>query len=266
MKNILVCFIVAVCFCACQKKELQINFVEEACVELKINSPLYTWIKDPSCGGNSDSAVVMISFDHPNQKKCIDAIFPDPIFFNKNQQPIKNILFARSLKNNDSGVMVGESNASFIFRAKFASVQDANSLNNIFFRFHTENQLGDTSKTTSVRINGHCAVVIPSSYRVKDTVVVYRDVVQIKFFDDKSEDQDIISVYLNGTWVLENHSLTNVGNTFSFRVNRGYNDLVIFAVNQGKVDPNTCAIRVENGNPIEMKQNLNTGDAIKIRF
>ena len=251
---------------SCQKKELDIIFREEACIKLSINGPLYSWIKDPSCGAATDSAILKITFNHPNQKKCIDEIFPEPVFYNKSQQIIKNVTYSGALKSTDPDVTIGEDQASFIVRAKFSTVQEANSLNNIYLKFHTENKLDDKSKTTSVRVNGGCAVVIPSSYKVVDTVAVTSEYVQVFFFDDATEDQDVISVYLNGVWVLENYSLTNKGETFTFRVKKGKNDLVLFAVNEGKVGPNTCALKVNNGKQIDMQQDLNTGDAISIQF
>lgn len=250
----------------CQKKELDIVFREEACIKLKINSPLYQWIKDPSCGINTDSAIFKVTFTHPSQKKCIDELFPEPVFYNKNQQIISNVTYLSSIKKNDPDFFVGEEEASFLVRAKFASITDANSLNNVYLKFHTENVLDDKSKTTAVRINGACAVVIPSSYKVKDTVIVTSQQVQIFFYDDATEDQDVISVYLNGVWVMENYSLTNKGEAFTFNIKKGYNDLVIFAVNEGKVGPNTCAIKVNGGKQIDMQQDLNTGDAISIKF
>jgi hypothetical protein len=133
-------------------------------------------------------------------------------------------------------------------------------------KVHTENKLGDQSKVTQLRINGKCSVVNPSSYTVKDTVTVNSNQITVKFWDDGSEDGDIISVNLNNSWVLENYELKNAGETFTFTINSGANNFVLFAENQGKVGPNTCALSINGGDKTTLNADLKTGQAIKIVF
>ena len=51
--------------------------------------------------------------------------------------------------------------------------------------------------------------------------------------DEEFKDGDIVSVYLNGEWIIENHSLLKAGTDFNFStslLNAGANDLVVFAL------------------------------------
>src|SRR5206468_667864 len=103
----------------------------------------------------------------------------------------------------------------------------------LYLKLHTENELGAESNDVELRANGLCSTVDPSTYTVKSTVNVTSNKVNITFRDYASEDGDIISVYLNGKWVLENYTLTNAGKTFTFDILSGNNYLVIYANNQG---------------------------------
>lgn len=253
-------------FTNCQKKDAIIDFKQKECEKLRINRPLYSWIKDPSCGADSDSAVVKIVFQHPQQKQCIESIHPTPVFYDTLQNKIEGVSHSAILMHDSPDVKIYDDSVVFILRMKFSNKEEANKLNDIQLKFYTENKLGNKSKTTEVRINGKCATVLPESYKVKDTVAVTTETVQITFYDDAEEDEDVISVYLNEVWVMENFSLTNKGDTFTFKVNKGDNDLVLFAVNEGKVGPNTCAITINGSDKINLKQDLKTGEAITIRF
>jgi len=249
----------------CQKKDLKLDFDQKVCRKLKINTPSYTWISDPSCGG-SDSAVLKIRVKHPQQKDCIEKIFPEPTFYDTAQNKISGVSYQTVLTKGEPDVSIYDDSLTFIFRAQFPSVADGDRLNNIYMKIHTENKLADKSKTTQLRINGKCSVVESSVYDIYDTVQVSSNIVQVTFWDNEDEDGDIISVNLNGLWVLENYELKNAKETYTFYVNSGMNDFVVFAENQGSSGPNTCAITINNGSKIELSQDLKTGSAIKIQF
>jgi hypothetical protein len=253
-------------FIGCQKKDVDIDFNQDVCDKLRINTPTYVMLKDPSCDNQTDSAVVKVVFRHPGQKQCIEKIFPVPVFYDSSQTEIKNVSYANVIEKSASDVRIYNDSASFILKTKFSSVADASRLNNIQLKFHTENLLGDKSKDAKLRINGKCLPEKTTTYKVRDTVEVSSEFVNVTFYDNQDEDGDIISVYLNGIWVLENIQLTNAGKTFSLQVKKGYNDMIVYAVNQGSSGPNTCAVSVNNSTKINMEQDMKTGDAVSIHF
>ena len=83
------------------------------------------------------------------------------------------------------------------------------------------------------------------------------------------EDGDLVSVYLNGMWIIENHFLLNAGTLFTYStslLNPGSNDLVVFALNEGSSGPNTVSISI-NGDEIEnFSPGMLTGEAVEINF
>ena len=101
-----------------------------------------------------------------------------------------------------------------------------------------------------------------------------RDVAPIEFTQapsrasrwDGEEDGDIVSVWINDNVVLDNYMLTNAGRTFTFQVQPGNNKLVLFAINEGDVGPNTAAITINNSRRINLSPDLLRGEAINIVF
>ena len=106
--------------------------------------------------------------------------------------------------------------------------------------------------------------VTASNYTVKKTSPVTSSSVQISLYDDGSEDGDIIALCQGNDVLLSNFMLTNAGQTFTFTVPVGTADFVLMTDNQGSVGPNTCAIKVNNGNKTSLSLDLHTGQAIRI--
>lgn len=248
----------------CQKKELVLNLVETACKNFKIHSPAFQWITDPSCGTSGTKGSIRVSFGFDGNKDCINQINIQPGFYKADNSEIPNVAFPATLQTTDPVVTLEDQTITFIFAFEFATPADADALNHLYFKLSTQNELGNKSKNLELRINGACSTVNPSTYKVVKEVTVNTETVQITLKDDATEDGDIVSIYLNGTWVLENYVLTNAGETFTFPVNKGDNHLVLFAVNEGKVGPNTVSLSI-NGTDINISPDLLTGEAVNIK-
>jgi hypothetical protein len=91
----------------------------------------------------------------------------------------------------------------------------------------------------------------------------------IQLWDNAAEDGDIVSAYLNGSWIIENHSLLNDTTDFNFStslLNSGSNDLVLFALNEGSSGPNTVSIAINGKEITNFQPGLLTGEAVRINF
>ena len=89
-------------------------------------------------------------------------------------------------------------------------------------------------------INGRKTEVI-------ETVDIDESRVTIKIWDSDKVDGDIISLNLNGYWVLKNYKITDKVKTIMFTLTSDSNDLILYAENLGRMPPNTAAISVWNG-------------------
>jgi hypothetical protein len=267
MKKIILSILCLSLFMAsCQKKELHLDLIETACKNFKISEPERTWISDPSCGGTSVNASVQITFKYDGKKECIDHIDLAPKFYRANNSEIGNIQYTSRLMKSDPKVNINSSTVTFIFDFTFANTSDADALNHLNLKLHIENELEHESNKLELRINSTCPILDPSTYKVKSTTTVSSSTVQITLYDDAAEDGDIVSVFLNNVWVLENYTLTKAGQTFTYNVSPGNNHLVLFAVNEGSSGPNTVAISVNGGSKINLSPDLLTGEAVNIQF
>ena len=145
---------------------------------------------------------------------------------------------------------------SIIFKLNytFADGTDPKSLNFIYVNYYTENEYGDISKKLQLRVNSTCGTIDPTTYKVVDTVKVTSSTVSITLWDDGEEDGDIVSVWINDKLVLDNYTLTNAGRTFTFQVQPGNNKLILFAINEGNVGPNTASITINNSSRINLSK------------
>ena len=183
-----------------------------------------------------------------------------------------NVTYETTLKDPD--FFVGDENAKFTYDVSFASVEEAQKFNYLILTFHTENVLEDESGEAKLRVNTPCTKVTSDMYDVNtDTIVeisVFADDFEINLWDHAAEDGDRVAIYLNGTWIIENHSLLNEpGTDFTISTDylvSGMNDLVVFALNQGTVGPNTASIAINNGKITNFNPDLETGEAVQIEF
>ncbi len=70
--------------------------------------------------------------------------------------------------------------------------------------------------------------------------------VELEFWDCGVEDNDTISLMLNGSWILKNHRLTKSANSIKIQLNQGENLLILYAHNLGDIPKNTAAIAIKN--------------------
>jgi hypothetical protein len=88
---------------------------------------------------------------------------------------------------------------------------------------------------------------------VHDTILV------INYWDCAVEDNDTVSLNLNGTWILQRIRLTNARKELRIKVQPGENYLTLFAHNLGDLPNNTAAMSVREqyaNQEIKMTSNL----------
>jgi len=73
---------------------------------------------------------------------------------------------------------------------------------------------------------------------------------KVELYDDGDVDGDIVSVYYNGSMLLENKKLTDKALAFNLNIDpsKAENELVIYAENEGDIPPNTALMIVTEGN------------------
>jgi hypothetical protein len=102
--------------------------------------------------------------------------------------------------------------------------------------------------------------------------VIYVDSAEptLEIFDHLKQDGDIISLYYNGTWIFENLSLERKPRKFILRLNpKGKNFLILHAVNEGNIPPNTIGINYTDKGRRKryiMQSNLKTSQLVEINI
>ncbi len=101
-------------------------------------------------------------------------------------------------------------------------------------------------------------------------LVVHSKNIRIRLWDINQEDGDIVSVNLNGEWVIDHFVLTNEGNYFNFELDGQMNYLVLHAHNLGEIPPNTAGIAVSDGvggeKEFTLRSNLYLSDSLLIEY
>lgn len=82
---------------------------------------------------------------------------------------------------------------------------------------------------------------------VKYKLNVDSDELVLKIWDNDLVDGDIISLQLNGNWILKEHLVTKGKKKLKIRLTQKINTLVLYAENLGSKPPNTAAIMVCDG-------------------
>lgn len=90
----------------------------------------------------------------------------------------------------------------------------------------------------------------------------------LKFWDNSQEDGDIISLNLNGEWILRNFIVKKIPSEIVLNLTKGENILILHAENLGASPPNTAAISItENGERIKkviLNSDMGKSESIKI--
>ncbi|NQX90751.1 MAG: hypothetical protein HRT74_01155 [Flavobacteriales bacterium] len=71
--------------------------------------------------------------------------------------------------------------------------------------------------------------------------------VKIIIHDKAEEDGDVLSVQLNGEWILKDIEVKKEKQTFIIHLDAGDNTLLFFAENEGRISPNTANIQLISG-------------------
>jgi hypothetical protein len=104
---------------------------------------------------------------------------------------------------------------------------------------------------------------------VTNKVVVQSNKLTIKIYDHQQIDGDIVSLNLNGNWIIENYTLQRKPLVLQIEIQPGDNYFVLHALNLGKYSPNTCAIIIDDGistNKVVLESNLEQSGTIDIIF
>jgi hypothetical protein len=95
-------------------------------------------------------------------------------------------------------------------------------------------------KFTKSRLNG-------CKYKIQEHLVVDNREIKIQVYDKNRVDGDIIAIYLNGELVSKHIQVSNIKKEISLTLNPGKNILVMYALNLGKIPPNTAALAIYDG-------------------
>jgi hypothetical protein len=114
--------------------------------------------------------------------------------------------------------------------------------------------------------------------KLKDREVVIRNhtmyvdsfLLEVKIYDHKMEDGDIISLNFNGDWILEEFTLSAKPEVLKLKINEeGKNYFLLHALNLGKRPPNTMALSYTykgEKQTIVLSSNLNESEMIEIIY
>lgn len=253
---------------ACTEKDLDIEVIQDECKRFKINSPSYQLLEDP-CNGSLRFRA-QVSFNFNRSSDCLNRVNNYPVFYESDNGTIIPQSFTTTVDRAD--VQITDGSASYLFEAVFSDATAAAFLNHIILDFNTSDELGVESNTLQIRMNTSCSTLDPSAYDVNSNQINIprnQSFFTIRLWDNAAEDGDIVSVYLNGIWIIENHSLLKAGTNFNFStalLRPGANDLVVFALNEGSSGPNTVSIAINGVEIPNFRPGLLTGEAVRINF
>ncbi len=101
-------------------------------------------------------------------------------------------------------------------------------------------------------------------------IEVDSDAISIYVFDNSFNDGDTVSLFFNGTWVLDHYGVTKKKKPLLLNIVPNTNNyLVLFANNLGKSPPNTAAIEFDDGKNkriFKLSSDLKSCSAINFYF
>ncbi len=106
--------------------------------------------------------------------------------------------------------------------------------------------------------------------QVLGTVEINGRNITISVWDHGQIDGDIVSIYVNGTKVIDEETLDGPSNKFSVSTTldyNGYNYILLYAHNEGSISPNTAAILIDDGTSSEqfsLSSNLSTNGTVNL--
>lgn len=253
-------------FNSCQKKEMKLTISESECKDFSISKPSAVLTSPSTCGTSAVTYSYKLSFKYSEKKDCISHVIIDSKFYDKKINGISGVSAPSSIDKASPTLVIGTNTIDVYYTFTFSSVADANNFFLATLKIHTENDYSNKSNEISLALYNTCQVPDPVSYSVVKTVNVTSAIVSITLYDDAAEDGDIVTLNLNGNWVLTNYTIKKAGETFNFGINSGSNSLVIYAVSQGSSGPTTLGVSINGGAQIALKPDLLKGQAINIVF
>lgn len=248
-------------FSACIKKQLDLELVEPSCKGFKIKGIYYQFITDPTCDSTATTGTLAIKGDVDGDADCIDYMVIETHFFDISGTELTP-LSGGYQKQGSSDITITDGKFSVNMNYSF-STADYKKINYIHLNYHTENELGNASNELSLRANPSCATIpTPTSFNQTITVGDTVNYINVNFADHKAQDGDLISLNVNGNWVLENILLTKVGENYSVPVTIGQNWFYLYALNQGTSGPNTVEVTIStNVDTSAFELNMKTGES-----
>lgn len=94
--------------------------------------------------------------------------------------------------------------------------------------------------------------------------------IEVEIYDNRKIDGDIVSLSLNGHWIVRNYELKREPLTVELWLKKDFdNYLILHAENLGRVPPNTAALRIIDGNKkssLILKSDFNKSGALMLRY
>lgn len=91
-------------------------------------------------------------------------------------------------------------------------------------------------------------VLLGRVMQVDREIIVHNREIEVRVWDDKKEDGDIISLNFNGKWILKDHLLSWNQKVVPLSILEGQENIfAMYALNQGSIPPNTAAISIKDG-------------------
>jgi len=106
-------------------------------------------------------------------------------------------------------------------------------------------------------------------FSVKKGIVVKKPFITVSVWDHARYDKDIISISLNGKWILENDTLKTSRKVLFVDLEEEINYLAVYAISEGSEKPCTVSIIVDDGiseQKIVLNSDMMNSEALRIRM
>ncbi|MES2838158.1 MAG: hypothetical protein V4667_11580 [Bacteroidota bacterium] len=105
----------------------------------------------------------------------------------------------------------------------------------------------------------------------KKTFEIYQENIELFIWDNETVDGDVISINVNGKWVLEKYKLVKEQKSVKIKLDKNEVDnyVIFYAENLGNISPNTSAIKFFDGKKDQffvMESDFSTNGTIKFVF
>ncbi len=84
-------------------------------------------------------------------------------------------------------------------------------------------------------------------FKEQEAFTVKKSLITVRYWDNHTPDGDIISLYLNGERMVKGQKVESKYKEITLKLKTGDNYLIMRAMNEGRIPPNTAAISVNDG-------------------